>query len=162
MRFNSKGDYKAEFEREVNELIDQNIEDRQERIKAIAALVDDYSLYIGEAPDPVQLERLADYILREELTDKNPYKVSHNEYPIFSESQIKRRKGTEARPEAACYVANDGRDYRTPRRRNRTINESIWIDRKAKSRNKERRAKYREYTKPGPVKIYFLDGANKT
>lgn len=160
-RFKHGTDYKKAFEEAVNEIIDKNIEDRTERIRAIDALIDEYVYAIGSAPDPVQLERLSNYILREELTDKNPHKVRHMEYPIFTETQLKRRRNTEAPEHAAYYIGNDGRDYRYPQRRKRSIKEMIFIDRKAKSRNKERRRKYREFTKPGEVKKYFLDDTNK-
>lgn len=157
MRFKHGTDYKAAFERAVNELIDKNIADRAARMHAIDDLINEYVNAIGTAPDPVQLERLANYILREELTDSNPHKVRHAEYPIFTETQLKRRRGTEAPEHAAYYIGNDGRDYRYPERRKRSIKEMLFIDKKAKSRNKERRRKYREFTKPSEVKKYFLE-----
>lgn len=162
MRFNPKGDYKAEFEREVNEIIDQNIEDRQERIKAIGALVDYYMLYIGEAPDPVQLERLADYILREELNNTHPDKVAREEYPIFSNRQILRRRSGEVPLKVAEEVGTDGRDYKLPTRRKRSTRERWKIDKETKSRNKERRRRYAEYRRPGPVKTYYQNIQSQT
>lgn len=162
LRFKPKTDYKKAFEEAVNEIIDKNIEDRTERIRAIDALIDEYVDAIGSAPDPKQLERLADYILREELLDRNPHKVRKTEYPIFTEAQLKRRRNREAPDEAMECVGIDGRDYRTPTRRKRSIKELMFIDKQAKSRNKERRRKYREFTKPGEVKTYFLDNTNKT
>jgi len=165
-RFKHGTDYKAEFERAVNEIIDKNIEDRTERIRAIDALIDEYVDAIGSAPDPKQLERLADYILREELTDSSKDKVSREEYPILSEWQLARRtSGKHQRKEdavievslsAAKYIATDGRDYRYPKRRKRTVQEMLFIDENAKIRNKERRRKYKEFTKPSKVKVYNL------
>ena len=165
-RFKHGTDYKKAFEEAVNEIIDKNIEDRTERIRAIDALIDEYVYAIGSAPDPVQLERLSNYILKEELTDASKNKVRREEYPIFSEWQLaRRREGRHRRSEgrhmeislgSLVSVGADGRDYRTPKRRKRNVWESIYVDEKTKSRNKERRRKYREFIKPGPVRTYNL------
>lgn len=170
-RFKHGTDYKAEFERAVNGLIDKNIEDRTERIRAIDALIDEYVDAIGSAPDPVQLERLADYILKEELTDASKNKVRREEYPIFSEWQLARRKDGRHRRKENAYVevpleaartySGDGRNYRVPKRRRRRLRENIFMDEKTKSRNRERRRKYREFTKPGPVITYKLEEREK-
>ncbi|MEV2910709.1 hypothetical protein ABNF65_19365 [Paenibacillus larvae] len=56
-------DYKAAFNEAVTDLINHKITDRSERIKAVEALTDAYIDSVGQAPDSVQLERLADYIL---------------------------------------------------------------------------------------------------
>lgn len=155
-RFKHGTDYKAAFERAVNELIDKNIEDRAARMRAIDDLINEYVNVIGTAPDPVQLERLANYILREELYDTYPDKVTREEYPILSERQLQRRRSVEVPLKLAEEIGTDGRNYKIPKRRKRTINENIWMDKKTKSRNKERRKKYAEYTRPGPIKTYFL------
>src|SRR5690606_6905510 len=106
-RFKPKTDYKKAFEEAVNEIIDKNIEDRTERIRAIDALIDEYVDAIGSAPDPVQLERLSNYILREELYDTYPDKVSRDEYPILSERQLARRMSGEAPLKLAEEVATE-------------------------------------------------------
>jgi len=156
-RFKHGTDYKKAFEEAVNEIIEKDIEDRAERIRAIDALIDEYVYAIGSAPDPVQLERLSNYILREELYDTYPDKVSRDEYPILSERQLARRMSGEAPLKLAEEVATDGKNYRIPKRRKRTLKESIFMDANVKSRNKERRKKYAAYTKPGPVITYSLN-----
>ena len=155
-RFKLGTDYKKAFETAVNELINRNIGDRNERIRDIDDLINEYVYAVGSAPDPIQLERLANYILREELTDPNPYKVSHNEYPVMSEWQLEKRKGREYSLKLAEEVGTDGKNYAPPKRRKRTAKENWLIDKRAQSRNKERRRKYREFTKPGEVITYNL------
>lgn len=174
-------DYKAEFITQVNELIAANIEDRTERMAAVKALTDRYIDAHGTTPDAAQIERLTDYILREELTDPDPYKSEHNEYPILSEIQLARRRegrrgsaNTNVRGEtpiksdgddentsdkhsgAGVYLASDGRDYRKPIRRTRSKSELIYVDEHAKIRNKQRAEQYKRDTAAGPVERYNL------
>lgn len=174
-------DYKAEFITQVNELIAADIEDRTERMAAVKALIDRYIDAHGAAPYAAQIERLTDYILREELTDPDPYKSEHNEYPILSEIQLARRRegrrgsaSTNVRGEtpiksdgddentsdkhagAGVYLASDGRDYRRPIRRTRSKCELIYVDEHAKIRNKQRAEQYKRDTAPGPVVTYNL------
>lgn len=157
MRFNTTGDYKAQFESAVNEIINECIEDRAERMHAIQTLTDEYILVTGERPDPAQLERLTDYILREELTDKTKNKAKTEEYPFFSSWQLQVRHNEERSIKHVEEYGADGRNYKTPHKRRRNTYESIVIDRNAKSRNKERRKKYRDATKPGEIRTYKLD-----
>lgn len=44
---------------------------------------------------PEELERLADYLLRDEFEDKRKNKSRTREFPILSPSQIKRRESME-------------------------------------------------------------------
>ncbi|SMO91941.1 hypothetical protein [Melghirimyces algeriensis] len=155
MRFNPTEDYKAQFETIVNEIINECIEDRTDRMRAIQALADEYVLSIGERPDPIQLERLTNYILREEITSQLSNKTS-TEYPFLSERQLMTRRNGERSIKCAEEYGSDGRNYKTPKRRKWNTYESIVIDRNAKIRNKERRKKYRKATKPGLVETYNL------
>lgn len=160
-------DYKAEFAAAVSDLIAQNMADRSERIAAVHALTEAYVDSIGQRPDPVQLERLADYILREELTDGHRNKTSATEHPFLSETQLARRTDGvhqrkyesntgEVRLSGAKYTATDGRAYNVPRRRERTKNENMLLDETVKSRNKLRREAYESFVKPSPVVTYTL------
>lgn len=152
-----KGDYKAAFEAAVSELIEEDIRDRAERMQAIDALIDEYINATGETPDAKQIERLTDYILREELFDSSPDKITREEYPILSERQLRRRRSMEVPLESVAeYIGDDGKIHRAPKRRKRTLKENLFMDEAVKSRNKERRRKYAEFTRPGPVKTYFL------
>lgn len=44
---------------------------------------------------PEELERMADKLLEKDLKNKKAYKFRHDEYPILSESQLKRRRRRE-------------------------------------------------------------------
>lgn len=112
------------------------------------------------------LEQLANLALYEELTDSTAHKSRHNEYPFLSSTQLERRqtgkhgRGGEEVGEAplasAGTIATDMRDYRVPTRRKRSAFEDKLRDAKAKSRNAERRRKYREFTKEQPVYTYKM------
>ena len=174
-------DYKTQFNEEVTALISANITDRAERMAAVQALIDRYVAENGVTPDGPQIIRLTDYILREELTDPDPYKSEHNEYPILSEIQLSRRRegrrgsaNTNVRGEtpirsdgddettsdkhspAGVYLASDGKDYRRPIRRTRSKNELIYVDEHAKIRNRVRAEQYKRDTAPGTVVTYNL------
>lgn len=143
---------KTEFTAAVDALIARNITDRTERIAAIAALTE----YCDDWPDPTQLERLTDYILREELTDTDLYKVQRNEYPFLSERQFVTRHNTEVGMKVAEDYGTDGRNYTVPKRRRRNNYENQFVDARAKSRNIARIAQYRKDTAAGEIIKYSL------
>lgn len=134
---------------------------RKVRMVKIEELTERYYAETGDLPDAKALERLADLILHEELTDNNEHKVAHNEYPILSETQIARRQeGKHTRKEglkgevplgAADSLGTDGRNHGRPTRRERNTRENRFIDKAAKIRNKERKKAYEEFTKVQPV-----------
>ena len=121
-------DYKKGFILAVNELVSKAPEyTREQRITLVEKLTDAYVDRVGERPDPSQLHRLADVILREELTDMHPDKMTINEYPIMSDSMRERRMTGSFRPrrkdgtvirevpiEHASNVAMDGLNYTQP------------------------------------------------
>lgn len=154
--FRGDSDYKASFELAATCLIDAKIEDRDERMAAVRALIDDYIAAVGERPDGGILEQLTDYILREELTDDNPHKVAHNEYPFLSESQMQLRYEREYGIELAENHDTDGRNRATPIRRRRTAKEERFVDKLARMKNRKRNAQYKRDTSPGPIEAYNL------
>ena len=172
-----------------------DVRDRETRMLVIAAIQDAYyrdhgehnqyaldAWYAkgspGQRPTPVPanaalLDRLTNVALFEELTDANPYKAQHNEYPFYSDTQLDRirngRRGSEPtnmRGETpvredgdlgpGVILSADGRDHGDPRRRNRTKRENVSVDAGAKIRNKARAAQYKRDTAEGPVKSYNL------
>lgn len=149
-------DYKTEFHAAVTDLIAQNITDRPERMAAVHALTDAYFDSVGSFPDAAELERLSDYILREELTDTDRMKTRNTEYPFLSEHQFARRQGGEASDAAAEDYGVDGRNYSAPSRRKRSKGEGMLVDQYAKIRNKARAAQYKRDTAPGPEITYNL------
>lgn len=119
-----------EFEAYVEEIEAQCSESSREgRIHMCDELIGAYVRARGESPPGPLLERLADVILYEELSDKRSNKMQLYEYPIMSEWQRSRRiegKGvrrnaqgirhTEVPITSARNVATNGIDY-TPSKR---------------------------------------------
>ena len=93
-RFALGSDYKTEFSAAVTELLAVDMPTPW-RMKAVDDLVDAYVKQTGERPDGRQVERLTDYILKDELTDPHADKVTNTEYPILSAVQLSRRTGRE-------------------------------------------------------------------
>lgn len=111
------------------------------------------------------LEELVDLILYEDLSDNSSNKASKYEYPFLSAYQLARRKegvheakGVVQKGEvplkAALHYGLDMCDHRMPTRRKRSTYEDLYVDKAAKIRNEERRAKYNEFIKPGVVITY--------
>ncbi|MCU6709332.1 hypothetical protein M6D81_11500 [Paenibacillus sp. J5C_2022] len=142
---------KDQFAAAVTELIAQGIDDRAERIEAVRTLTDKYISATGETPDTKQLERLADYILREELTSMDTHKVQHEEYPFLSEHQFDRRHRREVSLWVAENLGADGQDHKPKKKRMRSKWEHTFMDRGIRIDNRARKAQYRRDTAPGPV-----------
>lgn len=158
--FDINGDYKTQFETYVNTLItslregdSEAISNRDVRAKEIKSLTDAYVASIGGRPELKQLERLADLLLYEELSNTHPDKMAREEYPIMSDHQLSRRHSGEVSMKVAEEYGVDRRNYKPPVRRKRTRKETWQIDRDAKSRNEERRRAYREFTRVQAVKL---------
>lgn len=121
---------------------------RQARFAAIEQLTEEYIAETGKRPEPEQLDRLASLCLYEELTDDTPWKTKNTEYPIHSTRQreeIEKHEVNTAPPEQGGKHT----------RRKRSDYENT-VANKAKSRNAERRKKYREFTKVQPVKRWNM------
>lgn len=146
--------------------------DRIERIEEITALADAYYDSVGEHPDSTALERMANLVIYEELSDSHPDKMTREEYPIMSETQLSRRKeGKHRKKEAnnrievpfklAVNVGVDGRNYAVPVRRERSLRENMAVDEQAKSRNKELRKRYNDFINgrtPGQFTVNIATG----
>ncbi|MBY0023770.1 hypothetical protein J2W97_000847 [Paenibacillus jamilae] len=149
-------DYKTEFHDAVAELIAEGIADRTERMIAIQALIDAYVNSIGEVPEAAELERLTDYILREELTDTHPDKMTRTEYPIMSKYQEDRRRENEYEDVLAESYDVNGVNYAKPERRHRIERENRFVEKLAQRKNRARKAQYRKDTSAGPITTYNL------
>lgn len=132
---------------------------RKERMDEIAALIDRYELSPGK--DAETIDRLTNLVLYEELTDPRPDKMTLEEYPIMSETQREERVKDEVASKLAEEVATDGRNYRVPSRdSNRNMRKylgQLFRDEDARSRNKERRRAYEEFTKVQPIITYTIE-----
>lgn len=114
-------DYKADMHRHIDKLFTQAKTlntDRQTRLNATDDLIEAYFAHTEKAPDGNHLERMATLILRDELTDPHPDKMSRAEYPIMSDSQRDERLSDEVSEIWAENVGTDGRDYKLPTREN--------------------------------------------
>jgi hypothetical protein len=125
--------------------------DRNQRIDLIRRLTEDYAAANDKYPDGALLERLADAVLNEELSDPHPDKVTREEYPFFSEHQLEVRAAREPVTESMPTHGVDGRDHRLPKRRKRTDYELWYVDAHAKGRNADRRKQYAKDKAPGKV-----------
>lgn len=129
---------------------------RQLRIQIIENLTDCYFAATDASPDAKQLERLADAILCEELTDQRRNKMQAVEYSFMSTWQLDARHEKEYAEVLADGHGADGRNYNRPTRRVRTGREHHAVNKQAKSRNDARKAKYREFTKVQPVIVRHI------
>lgn len=91
-----RGNYKATFASQVDRLVAKTLP-VEERIGVVDELLEAYVAKVGEVPDSLQVTRLADYILKDELNDRSPDKVSNTEFPFLSVGQQKLR-GRRERP----------------------------------------------------------------
>ena len=85
-----KGNYKRTFEIAVDQLLDRDL-CIQARLRATEELTESYAIQTGEVPDGKQLCRLADCLLREDLKNRHPDKVTMTELPILSGGQQRLR-----------------------------------------------------------------------
>ncbi len=114
---------------------------RQERIEAITALSDAYFDSTGDHPEPAALERMANLVLYEELSDTNKNKMKA-EYPFMSERMEKTRRSGETSEKMAEEYDRFGKNQSKPVRRHLSTYEGIQVDKRAKSQNKDRRKRY--------------------
>lgn len=133
-----------------------DLRNRQARIDAVNAVTEDIARPLSQT-NAVLVERLTDAILYEEISDPDPHKIAHNEYPFMSERQLGLRRDREASDTAAITTGTDGKDHRKPTKRKRTGYENFRIDRDAKVKNAERAAQYKRDTAPGRVHTYNLN-----
>lgn len=127
------------------------VTDRTARAELIRRITDDYVAANDKTPDGALLERLADVMLYEELTDRHPDKVTREEYPFFSEHQTTRRHNKEVSLWLADTIGADGRDYRKQKRRMRSKHEHKFMDTGVRNVNSARRQAYKKALTPSPI-----------
>lgn len=129
---------------------DYDLRDRSERITVVSIILDSYDT------NETDQQKLSDFLVIEELTDTHPDKITREEYPFLSDTQLARRRygvhrkndGNGIR-EVPYHLAEnygtDGRNYNYPERRKWTWKEGMYVDDNAVSRNKVRRKTHREF-----------------
>ena len=98
MSYTFTANYNEELAQYIDGLFSQDKAEklsRQCRLQASDSLVESYVKHTGERPPSAQLGRLATLILRDELADPHPDKMSREEIPVLSESQSKLRRDRE-------------------------------------------------------------------
>lgn len=121
---------------------------RADRFAAIERLANEYIAATGKRPETEQLDRLATLCLYEETSDKTPYKIANDEYPIMNERMIDNRK---ARDTSIIALERQQERQLTGKRRKRSPYENSYLDRRTKSRDAKRRKKYHEFIKTQPI-----------
>ena len=129
---------------------------RQLRMQIVEDLTECYREAAGDWPDGKTLEKLTDAILCEELTDMHPDKITRTEYPFMSDWQLDARHENEYADTLGDAHGTDGRKHSKPTRRVRTGREHFVVNKHTKSRNLERKRKYREFTKVQPVIVRHI------
>lgn len=61
---------------------------KEERVLLSEQILETYYTSVGKHPDALQLTRLANVILIEDIKDKTPDKLQKREYPFLSDRQI--------------------------------------------------------------------------
>jgi len=146
------------IERVANEYRDAHAEFNQRRIDAWRT-----KGCRGERPSSVSmntvlLDRMSDVILDKWLRDDTPYKGRDEEYPFLSERQLERRRSKEV---PLSFLADtldlDGVDRRKPTRRIKSKREKAYLDRKTKSRNRERKRAHEEFKSGKGCGVFTVD-----
>ena len=135
--------------------------DRIQRIEEITALADAYFDSAGEHPDSIALERMANLVIYEELSDTSKNKMKSTEYPIMSDRLEKTRRSGETSEKMAEEYDKFGKYQGKPVRRRLSTYEGIQVDRRAKSRNSERRKRHSDFVKgkiPGQFTVNIATG----
>lgn len=122
------GDYKAKFEQIVSELLlikdgEGNPPLLDDRKAIIIAVTNAYVNQVGYQPDGVQVQRLANWLLYEDLTDGRPDKVTLTEYPFLTKRQLKTRYRREQANDDLSLILTEQR-YLGRKRSNRCQYES--------------------------------------
>lgn len=90
MKGKLRHDFDVSFNRAVNALFKRSY-CTDERNKIVEEMTEEYFAKTGEFPSDKTLEKLADFILDDDLRDNSMDKVTKTEYPILSDKQLARR-----------------------------------------------------------------------
>lgn len=110
------GDYPEKTDELVQQIygfMKQKDSPREQRMQFVRECLQHYNAeQIGERSKHYFLQLLADVVLHEELTDRDSYKVTHQEYPILSKWQLEYRHRKEFSMKLAEEYASDGKWYK--------------------------------------------------
>ncbi|WP_427036543.1 hypothetical protein [Cytobacillus pseudoceanisediminis] len=94
------GSFKSRLDKEVSKLLALKDENGQPptietRKQIIEALLDAYIEQTGNVPDGVQIQRMGNWLLLEDLTNNHPDKVTREPYPFLTKRQLRTRYNRE-------------------------------------------------------------------
>lgn len=120
--FNANGDYKTEFKSYVDLLFDKIATiSKAQRLKLVEGLTESYFHITGEAPNGGQLDRLASFILHDDLEgNRKSNKKKTVEYSILSDRQMDTRERGEADERLAQNYGTDGKKHGRGTRNHKT------------------------------------------
>lgn len=87
-------EYMRDFAERAEELAGRKLVDCPKievRVQQVEDMLSQYYNQVGKHPKGMVLEQLGSYLLVDDLKDKDVDKVTNTDYPIMSESQLKRR-----------------------------------------------------------------------
>ena len=88
-------DYKETFNDMVTNTLSLQIDGQAPSVECrkviIESMTDAYIEQTGNTPDGVQVQRLANWLLLEEMSNNHPDKVSREEYPFMTKRQLRTR-----------------------------------------------------------------------
>ncbi|TDQ37667.1 hypothetical protein [Aureibacillus halotolerans] len=135
-----------------------SLEHRMIKTEVLSRAIND-CLETGKLPQQVGerlLERLANVLLYDDLSDYRKNKPSLGDYPFLSGTQLARRQygshqrkrqdqGREVPLAAAAAVAMDRRTYASPVKRQRSLKEDMRIDENTSSNDEKRADRYEAF-----------------
>lgn len=84
--------YQEEFAERVEKLFEpEEYPSVDVRNETVVKMTEEHYEITGRYPKPYLLEKLANYVLLDTLRDRNIHKAKHDEYPVFSKYQEKKR-----------------------------------------------------------------------
>ena len=119
-------EYAINFEEEVTAILKIKVEEGKfpsidDRRDIIQTLFSSYIEQTGKVPKGNQVQRLANWMLVENLTDPRPDKVAIEPFPFMSKRQLRTRHFRE-RPSDSISKTRSHDDSEKPAKKRRTIN----------------------------------------
>lgn len=90
IKLNPFTDHVTDFELLVASLVSRTLP-IEEKIEEVDKLINYYCESIGERPRGKALYKLSNYLLKDDIVDRSPYKMTKSLYPILTKGQEKRR-----------------------------------------------------------------------
>lgn len=120
------GEYREKFADYVTKILatgnSSALPSLETRKDVITALTEAYIIQAREQPNGVQIQRLANWLLIEDLTNNHPDKVTLTEYPFMTNRQLRGRYRREMANERLQYTLTE-QEYLEGKKESRYIDE---------------------------------------